>query len=288
MRRGLAEVLAGRRIRTVQVHNHRAVRRQIGGSAQFTSTVTGARVTEVRRRGKYLWWVLDDGAAVVAHLGMSGQFRTAGLAEDPGFGPHERVRFILDDDRVLCFVDQRTFGWLLADEVADSVPSAMAHIARDPFDPEFDIAGTADRLRSRRTGIKRALLDQTVVSGIGNIYADETLWRVRMHPARATDSLTGRQARAVLTAAADVMAAALAAGGTSFDPLYVNVNGESGWFARDLMAYGRQGEPCRRCGRPLIREAFTNRSSYRCPQCQRTPVARHRATASRRSGVSEP
>lgn len=273
MRRGLAAVLAGRRIAAVDVRSDRAVRRQAGGGEQFAAAVTGAAVHEIRRRGKYLWWVLDDDAALVAHLGMSGQFRTLS-AEHPGFGPHERVRFILDDGSAVCFVDQRTFGWVLADEVVDGSPAAMAHIALDPFDPDYDIGVTAERMRSRRTGIKRAMLDQTVVSGIGNIYADETLWRVRMHPAKATDSLTRRQATTVLATAAEVMAQALAAGGTSFDPLYVNVNGESGWFSRDLAAYGREGLPCLRCGRPMIREAFTNRSSYRCPTCQRLPVKR--------------
>lgn len=273
VRRGLQNVAVGRVIAAATVRNPRAVRRQPAGAAQFCAAVAGGRVLEIRRRGKYLWWVLDNGAALVAHLGMSGQFRT-GEGGGPGYGPHERVRFDFDDGTSVSFVDQRTFGWVLADEVREGVPVCMHHIAADPFDPDYDIAATARRLRARRTGIKRALLDQTVVSGIGNIYADETLWRVRLHPSKATDSMTQSQAVTVLLAAAEVMSAALAAGGTSFDPLYVHVNGESGWFARDLAAYGRQDQPCLRCGRPIVREAFTNRSSYRCPRCQRLPVRR--------------
>lgn len=273
VRRGLRDRIADRRIAAVTVFGQRTLRRQSEGPAAFQQWLTGAVVADVERRGKYLWLRLCDAprSALVAHLGMSGQFRAY---EGADLGPHERVRFGLGDGGALSFLDQRTFGWLLVDDIHDGVPASVAHIARDPFDPAFDLAEAAHRLRSRRTGIKRALLDQGVVSGIGNIYADETLWRVRMHPSRATDSLTRREAEAVLTAATEVMAAALQAGGTSFDPLYVNVNGESGWFARHLAVYGRAGQPCPRCGRPVVREAFTNRSSHRCPSCQRLPRRR--------------
>lgn len=269
VRRGLSPILRGRRIDQVVVQHPRAVRRQPGGAAEFETAVRGARVGAVHRRGKYLW--LDLGQRhLVAHLGMSGQFRV-GL--DPGHR-HERARFLLEDGTVVSFLDQRTFGWLLADHGDGTVPSSVAHIAPDPFESGYDLTATSARLRGRRTGVKRALLDQTVVSGIGNIYADETLWRVRMHPDRATDSLARAAADGLLRAAHEVMAEALAAGGTSFDPLYVNVNGESGWFARDLAVYGRAGEPCRRCGRPIVRESFMNRSSHRCPRCQRVPAKR--------------
>lgn len=273
VRRGLRARIVDRRIVAVSVQGHRTLRRQLEGPQAFQQWLTGAHVTDVERRGKYLWLRLSDSPrpVLVAHLGMSGQFRTHDGAD---LGSHERVRLQFADGGALSFLDQRTFGWLLVDDVRDGAPACVAHIALDPFDPDFDLAGAAHRLRRRRTGIKRALLDQTVVSGIGNIYADETLWRVRMHPSRATDSLTRREAEAVLTAATQVMAAALQAGGTSFDPLYVNVNGESGWFARDLAVYGRTGEPCLRCGRPIVREAFTNRSSHRCPRCQRLPRRR--------------
>lgn len=273
VRRGLEPIVVGRRIQTVTVRHPRTLRRQAEGERAFRDWLAGTGVAAVERRGKYLWLRLSGGARplLVAHLGMSGQFRVQTGAP---ISSHERVRFVLDDGTALAFVDQRTFGWLLVDEEQAGVPATVAHVAADPFEPGFQLAAAVARLRERRTGIKRALLDQTVVSGIGNIYADETLWRVRMHPSRATDSLTGREATAVLTTARRVMAEALAAGGTSFDPLYVNVNGESGWFARDLAVYGRAGEPCLRCGRPIVREAFANRSSHRCPRCQRLPRRR--------------
>jgi formamidopyrimidine-DNA glycosylase len=229
----------------------------------------------VERRGKYLWWVLDDGQAVVAHLGMSGQL----VLPEPHRpdSEHLRVRVCFDDDgRQLHFVDQRTFGGLLLAELAPGagarlVPDAVAHIAADPLEVSFDQAQVSRRLRARRTGLKRALLDQTLVSGIGNIYADEALWRARLHWAAATDALRPAAVRLLLDAVRDVLAASLTAGGTSFDSLYVDVNGQSGWYARHLDVYGRQGEPCHRCGALLRREAFMNRSSYRCPRCQRQP-----------------
>jgi formamidopyrimidine-DNA glycosylase len=275
VRRGLQAILPGRRIEQVQVFGTRTTRRQAAGPSGLQSALAGARVATVARRGKYLWWTLEDrDVALVAHLGMSGQFRTVEPGAASGARIHERARFELDDGSSVAFLDQRTFGWLLADDLCDGVPAHVAHIALDPFDPDFDLAVAAARLRTRRTGIKRALLDQTLVSGIGNIYADETLWRVRMHPDQATDALSARRAREVIAAAAQVMAQALQAGGTSFDPLYVHVNGSSGWFAADLAVYGRAGEPCRRCGRPVLREAFANRSSHRCPRCQRLPLHR--------------
>jgi formamidopyrimidine-DNA glycosylase len=157
------------------------------------------------------------------------------------------------------------------------LPAEVAHIGRDPFDPAFDLEATSRRIRARRTGVKRALLDQQLVSGIGNIYADEALWLARTHYARGTWALSAAKAREVLLAAAAVMNRALAAGGTSFDALYVNVNGSSGSFDRALAVYGQEGRPCPRCGTPVRREPFMNRSSYRCPRCQRTPVASARA-----------
>lgn len=207
----------------------------------------------------------------------------------PGVPPdptrHLRVELDFADGSQLWFVDQRTFGHLLVAELVPTVdggpgghgsplpalPEPAAHIARDPLDPTLDRAGLARRLRTRRTEVKRALLDQSLVSGIGNIYADEALWRARLHPRRATDKLTQRAAVDVLAAAEDVMREALAAGGTSFDALYVDVEGASGWFARSLDAYGRAGEPCRRCGTLMRRESFMGRSSTFCPTCQRPP-----------------
>jgi formamidopyrimidine-DNA glycosylase len=155
----------------------------------------------------------------------------------------------------------------------------VAHIARDPLDPAFDDDVFVRSVRRRHSAIKRVLLDQTVASGIGNIYADEALWRARLNGARPSDRLTGPQVRDLLVQVRGVMAEALAQGGTSFDDLYVNVNGESGYFDRELAAYGQEGEPCRRCATPIRRVAFMNRSSYFCPSCQRPPRVRPGAAA---------
>jgi len=270
VRRGLAEHVSARRIREVQVLHPRAVRRQAG---PLPVALEGRTVICVSRRGKYLWLPLDDGTALVAHLGMSGQLllQPATAADER----HLRVRIRFDDDgRELRFVDQRTFGGLLTaelvpDEHGGQIPSEIVHIARDPLDPDFDDVGFTSRLRAKVTEIKRALLDQSLVSGIGNIYADEALWRTRLHGGRNCTSISRAKVAELLGHVRAVMSDALAQGGTSFDSLYVNVNGESGYFDRSLDAYGREGEPCRRCGAAIRREHFMNRSSFSCPRCQR-------------------
>jgi formamidopyrimidine-DNA glycosylase len=151
------------------------------------------------------------------------------------------------------------------------LPPEIAHIARDPLDPLFDPSEFTARLRKRETGVKRAILDQTLISGVGNIYADESLWRTPLHYARNTRHLRTREIEGLLVHIGEVMLEALAQGGTSFDTLYVNVNGNSGYFERSLQAYGQEGEPCQRCGTPIRRDAFMNRSSYWCPHCQPRP-----------------
>jgi len=270
VRRGLLTHLRGRRIRAVRVHHDRAVRRHPGGAGDFQAVLAGRLVQDVRRRGKYLWWVLDGGDAVLAHLGMSGQFRVGDVGEVSH--PHLRIRFTFaDGGSSLDFLDQRTFGGMTYAPGGAELPAAIAHIARDPLDPDFRPADAVAAVRRKHTGIKRALLDQTVISGVGNIYADEALWRARMHFERPTERLTRAQAATVLAAATQVMDDALAVGGTSFDSLYVDVNGESGYFDRSLNVYGRQDRPCPRCGTPIRRSSFMNRSSYWCPRCQRPP-----------------
>ena len=275
VRRGLADHVAGRTVAEVTVHHERAVRRHVAGRADFAARLAGRSIQAVLRRGKYLWLSLDGDEAVLAHLGMSGQL----LVRDGAFPleKHLRVRIrFADGGPELRFVDQRTFGGLaLVETDAVGLPLPVAHIARDPMDPDFDEDAVVHRLRRRQTGIKRALLDQTLVSGIGNIYADEALWHARLHYARPTDALGRQQAHTVLAAAKAVMVAALSQGGTSFDVLYVNVDGESGYFERELAAYGRTGLPCRRCGALIVREPFMNRSSFRCPRCQPRPRRAH-------------
>ncbi|WP_166351846.1 bifunctional DNA-formamidopyrimidine glycosylase/DNA-(apurinic or apyrimidinic site) lyase [Phytoactinopolyspora limicola] len=275
VRRGLEQHVVGRRIERVEVLHPRAVRRHVAGPAEFAAALAGARVTDVRRRGKYLWLPLDDepDRAILGHLGMSGQLLLlAGYTPD---GPHLRVRLTFDDGGLqLRFVDQRTFGGLAVSALGDDgVPVEIAHIAVDPLDAAFDASGFATALRRRRTGIKRALLDQTLISGVGNIYADEALWRAQLHYARPTATLRRAEIDRLVGAVREVMLAALAEGGTSFDQLYVNVNGESGYFDRSLQVYGREGEPCARCGAPVQREPFMNRSSHYCPRCQRNVEA---------------
>jgi formamidopyrimidine-DNA glycosylase len=270
VRRGLAPGITGRTVAAVQVLHPRPVRRHLPGPDHFAAELVGRTLSEPRRRGKYLWLPFDDGDALLAHLGMSGQFRLD--AADAPLAPNTRVLVTFaDGDPQLRFVDQRMFGGLSLSPGGAELPPEVAHIGRDPFDAAFDLDAAARRLRAKRTGVKRALLDQTLVSGIGNIYADEALWRARTHYARATANLGQAQARAVLTAARDVMATALEQGGTSFDALYVNVNGSSGYFDRSLAVYGQEGRPCPRCGAPVRREPFMNRSAFRCPRCQRTP-----------------
>ncbi|MFT4295333.1 MAG: bifunctional DNA-formamidopyrimidine glycosylase/DNA-(apurinic or apyrimidinic site) lyase [Micropruina sp.] len=294
VRTGLAGIVTGRRIDGVRVLHPRPVRRHPGGPDDFAATLTGRTFAEPRRRGKYLWLPFEDGDALLAHLGMSGQFRLD--APDAPLLPNTRVLFdlgqsgdplaeLVEPDPAadgtgdvstgstgagqLRFIDQRMFGGLSLSPGGAELPAELAHIGRDPFDPAFDLAAAVRKIRGKRSAVKRVLLDQTVVSGIGNIYADEALWRARLHYDRPADTLTAAKVRELLGHARDVMAEALEQGGTSFDALYVNVNGSSGYFERALASYGREGLPCLRCGRPIKREPFMNRSSFRCPSCQR-------------------
>ena len=276
VRRGLADHVTGRSIATVDVLHQRATRR---GDQPIAPLLIGRHLRHASRRGKFLWFPLDDDThALVAHLGMSGQLLVQ--PADMDAGPHLRVRITFDDDHPqLRFVDQRTFGWLhvaplVPDDAQGRVPDIVSHIARDPLDPNFDDEAFIARTRAKDTQIKRALLDQSLISGVGNIYADEALWRSRLHGRRPTAGISKPKLRELLQHIRDVMNDALAEGGTSFDALYVNVNGESGYFDRSLNAYGQEGEPCHRCGRPIRREAFMNRSSYFCPRCQ-PPVHTH-------------
>ncbi|MGI8986330.1 MAG: bifunctional DNA-formamidopyrimidine glycosylase/DNA-(apurinic or apyrimidinic site) lyase [Nocardioidaceae bacterium] len=269
VRRGLAEHVVGRSVVAVEVRNARSVRRHLAGPVDFVDRLTRRRVDAARRRGKYLWLALDDGSAVLGHLGMSGQ-----LLVQPATAPdetHLRVRLVLDSGVQLRFVDQRMFGGLSMSEDGAALPSEIAHIAPDPFDPAFGDDLFATRIRRRRTGLKRALLDQRLISGVGNIYADEGLWLARLHYARPTETLTRVEVARMLGGVRAVMSSALSQGGTSFDALYVDINGRSGYFDRSLQVYGRDGQPCRRCRTPIRRDPFMNRSSYTCPRCQPRP-----------------
>jgi formamidopyrimidine-DNA glycosylase len=293
VRAGLERHVLGSSVTRVEVLHPRPVRRDPRGPAGFAAALTGRRIEAARRRGKYLWLPLDNGDALLGHLGMSGQL----LVQPPGSPDetHLRVRIVLSgpsarrdgsslassgtEERELRFVDQRMFGGLSVSAGGAELPPEIAHIARDPLDPEFDDDAFLAKVRRRSSGVKRQLLDQNLISGVGNIYADEALWRARLHGERPGDRLTRTQVTDLLGHARDVMVAALGEGGTSFDALYVNVNGESGYFDRSLHAYGREDEPCDRCAAPIRRVAFMNRSSYFCPVCQ--PVPRRRRASPR-------
>ncbi len=287
VRAGLERHAVGRTIETAAVFHPRAVRRHMAGPEDFAARLSGRLITGARRRGKYLWLpvtsaagtsgaagppgstgALDD--ALLAHLGMSGQL----VIGEPGrpVASHVRARFTFTDAGPdLRFVDQRTFGHLCLVQGGADLPAPIAHIAPDPLEAAFDPGIFAAALHRRRTGIKRALLDQSLVSGIGNIYADEALWRARLHWARPTETLRRGEVDRLLAAVFGVLADALRAGGTSFDALYVNVTGESGYFGRSLAVYGQAGKPCPRCGEAVRRDTFMNRSAYSCPRCQPRP-----------------
>ena len=267
VRRGLAEHIVGKKFKDIEVRHERATSPK---SITALTSLRGARVKQVRRRGKFLWFELDRPEVLVGHLGMSGQFLV-----QPKSAPderHLRVRISLGKNE-LRFIDQRTFGWLGVDETQNGLPTYVKDIAADPFDPLFNLDETIERFRKKRTEIKRALLDQSVMSGVGNIYADEALWRSRIHPETRLENMKSARIKDLIESATKVMAEALAVGGTSFDDLYINVNGESGYFERSLAVYGQEGEGCPRCGREIRRIKFANRSSHFCPKCQPTPRA---------------
>ncbi|GAB3599546.1 bifunctional DNA-formamidopyrimidine glycosylase/DNA-(apurinic or apyrimidinic site) lyase [Microbacterium tumbae] len=276
VRAGLAPAVVGAIVTGVSVLDERALTRHPAGAADFVRLLEGATIAAASRRGKFLWMPLTSGdRALTAHLGMSGQMLLR--APDAVQERHERIRIGIEHPRhgelAVVFADQRTFGSLAVDGLAfdgaDRVPTQVLHIARDPLDPGFDDAAFIAAVRRRASAIKRILLDQTLVSGIGNIYADESLWAARIHPETEGRTLSVQAVRRLLGEVRLVLEKALAEGGTSFDAQYVNVNGQAGYFAHSLNAYGQTGKPCRRCGTEIRREAFMNRSSHYCPRCQR-------------------
>lgn len=279
IRAGLQQSLPGHVIKQVTVFRDATARHQEGGPAALASGLQGMLVTAIVRRGKFMWWLLADEQeadyALTVHLGMSGQFRVGNVDR------HVRARFHFDHQE-LSFCDQRIFGYLtLTDLVATAdghrggqgaelaaMPRNVLHIGRDIFDPFFDPQVVVNKCKSSRAPIKAVLLNQQVMSGVGNIYADEALWRAQIRYDTAARNLTKAQIEALLCHTREVMAQALAVGGTSFDELYVNVDGQGGYFERELAVYGREGEKCRRCSANIVRERFAGRSSFSCPVCQ--------------------
>jgi formamidopyrimidine-DNA glycosylase len=266
VRRGLAHFLIGYRFTTAQGLHPRVLK---PASLQPLDAVIGAKIKSINRRGKFLWFELDHDQALVGHLGMSGQFLVA-RKDRPAPG-HVRAHFDLSKGlrrHQLLFSDQRTFGWLSVEELTDGIPHSAQHIALDPFDPAFDRNAVIAAMKSRKAAIKSVILNQEIMSGVGNIYADESLWRAKIHPEIPASDLSTKKITTLVDAAIEVMAEAIEVGGTSFDAMYINVNGESGFFETSLAAYGQEGEPCPRCGRQIRRIAFGNRSSHFCPKCQ--------------------
>ena len=267
VRRGLSHLICGYRIDDL-MELHPRVRRR--SSLTPLSSLNGARIQDIARRGKFIWFILDRPEVLVAHLGMSGQFLI--ISRDRPEARHVRAEFTLSRGlrkRSLVFNDQRTFGWLSVEQTKDGIPTSAQHIARDPFDPSFDIADLIQNFKRRNIKIKSALLNQEIMSGVGNIYADEALWRARVHPESLTSALGHKKIESVIECAIEVMSEAIVQGGTSFDDMYVHVNGESGFFDQSLSAYGQTNEPCPRCGTHIKRIIVGQRSSHFCPRCQR-------------------
>ena len=274
VRRGLESWIVGRKIKELTMIHP-------GGNRSSTfapvGAVNGAKVRALHRRGKFLWFDVNRDFALVAHLGMSGQFVIQDKKKPDE--KHLRVRIDCGDRRKeVRFIDQRTFGWVAIDALVEEngvlIPESFGRIALDIFDPQFDRAHVIAKIMSKKSAIKRVLLDQSVMSGVGNIYADEALWLARIHPERIAEKLSIGEVERILDAVEKVMSEALQQGGTSFDDLYINVNGESGYFDVELEAYGQEGEPCSRCGSEIRRITFGNRSSHFCPRCQ--PRSRNR------------
>lgn len=289
VRRGLESLVVGATIESATVWRDSTVRLHPGGKATFADALAGATIAAAVRRGKFLWLPLAGPSAtpveaLSTHLGMSGQFRVfEGDAPQPHRHARARLGLLRDGRRLwLDFIDQRTFGYLHVEALRDTpdaapggkgsdlaaVPASVAHIGRDAMDPALDTHQALRKAGSSTRGIKQVLLDQTLISGIGNIYADEALWRAMVHPQTQAAAVGPQRLSGVVNAVREVMSLALERGGTSFDALYVNVNGESGYFSRDLDAYGRAGEPCSRCGTPLSRARVHGRSTHWCSHCQ--------------------
>lgn len=299
VRAGLASALTGAKVLSVVVHDPRSLKRHLAGPTDFVQTITDAKILAVVRRGKFLWMPLElakpsahKPLALVGHLGMSGQMflRKPSDEEDK----LTRVVLTIETSRKKTlefrFIDQRIFGSLAIDELVETsdakpggytsasakgkwwqnlIPSTAAHIARDPLDENFDAALVRSKFARKNSGIKRVLLDQQVMSGVGNIYADEALWATKLHYDQPANSLSSATFDSLISEVKRILAAAVAEGGTSFDEQYKNVNGESGYFEVSLNAYGMTDQPCNRCGRAIKRDAWMNRGSHFCPNCQR-------------------
>ena len=298
VRLGLAQYLPGAKVKAIEILDERSLKRHLAGPIDFVTSLENATILGVVRRGKFLWMPLHfDGQqtathALVGHLGMSGQM----LIRDTNAEPDKLTRVIIhlltaDGQEIeFRFVDQRIFGSLQIDELettsdalpggftganshdapwTNQIPRSAAHISRDPLDENFQIDAIVSKIRKKVSGIKRVILDQGVLSGVGNIYADEALWASRIHYDTPASALSVQKVKLLLAEIHRILQAAVAAGGTSFDEQYKNVNGESGYFEVSLNAYGQTDKPCSRCGTAIRRASWMNRGSHFCPKCQK-------------------
>ena len=297
VRAGLAPALTNSTVIAIDILDSRSLKRHLAGPKDFVATLTGAKILGVVRRGKFLWMPLsiqgsNSPAALVGHLGMSGQM----LLRKPGSEPDKLTRVVIHaktsrgKDIEFRFIDQRIFGSLAIDELVvtpdggpggfsngvgagkwweNLIPKSAAHIARDPLDPYFDATSVRRKFEKKASGVKRVLLDQQVLSGVGNIYADEALWQTKLHFDQPANRISTPTFNQLISAIQQILSDAVAQGGTSFDEQYKNVNGESGYFDVSLNAYGMTDQPCARCGTAIRREAWMNRGSHFCPKCQK-------------------
>jgi formamidopyrimidine-DNA glycosylase len=274
VRRGLEHEVSGFTVVGIEVFDSRALRRNRFEEREFLKELVGQRLNLFKRRGKFLWIPLSNSRCLVAHLGMSGQI----LVRNPNYPleKSERVRFQVERDRStleIRFIDQRLFGGLYVDTLVenseqDNVPASASHIALDPLDHCFDPEKVASVMHRRKAGIKSLLLNQEIVSGIGNIYADETLWKAKTHFLTPGQDLSTKEIVKILSMSQEVLSNALKNNGTSFDQQYKNVNGLGGSYSQFLNAYGQTGKPCSRCKTLIVRQAWSNRGSHFCPLCQ--------------------
>ena len=293
VRSGLAPAMTGARVLAVEIFDERSLKRHKAGPQDFVNELVGKQIAAVVRRGKFIWMPLESTRlALVGHLGMSGQM----LLRDRGYRSDKLTRVIIHCESAkgkrfeFRFIDQRLFGGLQLDELTETpdglaggfakpsvkgkwwanlIPLSAAHIARDPLDANFDADSVWLRFSKKRSGVKRVLLDQQLMSGIGNIYADEALWRSKLHYDQPADSIKRATFDLLLSNVQDILRKAVAEGGTSFDEQYKNVNGESGYFDVSLNAYGMTDHPCARCGKAIKRDSWMNRGSHFCPNCQK-------------------
>jgi formamidopyrimidine-DNA glycosylase len=293
VRSGLAKSITGATVTGIKIHEERSLKKHLSGVRDFRQKLLGTKVLDVVRRGKFLWLPLEgEATALVGHLGMSGQM----LIRTPEYPQDKLNRVTIEFETKtgkpleLRFVDQRIFGSLAIDDLVKTrdggaggfssgknsskpwqnlIPVSAEHIARDPLDDAFDLAAVVSKMRNKKSGIKRVILDQNLLSGIGNIYADESLWLAKLHFDRSADGISKSKLTELLEISKQVLQAAVNQGGTSFDEQYKNVNGEAGYFSQQLYAYGQTDKPCARCQTPIRRQAWANRGSHFCPRCQR-------------------